>query len=48
MAAGKMDRGGEGRTRIARVLGIIGFVGYTLWIMKLIFINGVGKVAGTP
>ncbi len=48
MAAGKMDKGGERRTRIARVLGIIGFVGYTLWIMKMIFINGVGQMASTP
>jgi hypothetical protein len=46
MAAGKMDRGGERRTRIARVLGIIGFLGYTLWIMKMIVIDGVGQVSG--
>jgi hypothetical protein len=45
MAAGKMDRGGERITRAARILGGIGFVGYTLWILKMIVIDGVGKVA---
>ncbi len=44
MAAGKMDRGGERVTRTARVLGIIGFLVYTLWIMKMIFIDHVGAV----
>ena len=46
MAAGKMDRGGERLTRAARILGIFGFLGYTLWILKMILIDGVGKVAG--
>ena len=44
MAAGKMDRGGERVTKTARALGILGFLGYTLWIMKMIFIDHVGAV----
>jgi hypothetical protein len=47
MAEGKMDPAGEHLTKAGRVLGILGILVNLLWISKMIFIDGVGRVVGT-
>ena len=46
MAAGTMDRNGEGMTKVGKIFGIVGCVIAIMFMIKAVFFGGLAGISG--